>query len=190
MIQFGLVSGYGPGFSDDGGAGQPALNVPEISRDLIAQGKTMTMTNRLGACALACTLGLVALAIGFSTRGVAADDSAESKALKAFQGTWVTSENNDLDAKWVFKGEIVEITVNGMDYKGKVKLDDKAMPHPTLDIDLTEGPEDAKGKTAKGVYKLEGDKLVISVSHPGHDRPKEFEPVPDEVYLFELKKKS
>ena len=51
-----------------------------------------------------------------------------------------------------------------------------------------QGPEDAKGKTAKGVYKLDGEKLVIAVSVPGHDRPKDFEPAPDEVYLFELKK--
>ena len=33
------------------------------------------------------------------------DDGAESPALKAIQGTWVTPENNNLDAKWVIKGE-------------------------------------------------------------------------------------
>jgi uncharacterized protein (TIGR03067 family) len=149
----------------------------------------MKMTNRIGACALACTLGLFALATSFSSSGIAADDPEQSPALKNVQGTWVTSENNDLEAKWVFKGDIVEVTVNGMDYKGKIKLDEKAKPHPTLDIDLTEGPEDTKGKTGKGIYKLEGDKLVIAVSHPGGNRPKEFEPKQDEVYLFELKKK-
>ncbi len=146
--------------------------------------KTMTTTNRLRGGASLCALTLLALA----ARGTVADDSTLPAALKALQGTWVTSENDNLEAKWVFKGEILETTVNGMDYVGKIKLDDKAKPHATLDIALTEGPEDSKGKTAKAIYKLDGEKLVISVSVPGHDRPKDFEPVPDEVYLFELKK--
>ena len=139
--------------------------------------------------ALAFALGCLGMAAGVRPRAVVADDSAECPALKALEGTWSTSETDSLDAKWVFKGDVVEVNVNGMEYKGKVKVDDKAKPHPTLDIDLTEGPEDSKGKTGKAIYKLDGEKLVVSVSHPGHDRPKDFEPVPDEVYVFELKKK-
>jgi uncharacterized protein (TIGR03067 family) len=116
------------------------------------------------------------------------DEAAEAAALKAIQGTWVTPENSNLEAKWVFKGNKLTASVNGMDYEGNVKIDDKAKPHATLDIELTEAPEDAKGKTAKAVYKLDGDKLIVCVAHPGHDRPKDFEPQPDEVYVFELKK--
>jgi len=43
---------------------------------------------------------------------------------------------------------------------------------------------------AEPAHQLAGarEKLLISVSMPGHDRPKDFEPVPDEVFLFELKK--
>ena len=126
---------------------------------------------------------------GYAPSGAAADDTADCPALKALEGTWATSETDNLDAKWVFKGDLVEVSVNGMEYKGKVKADDKAKPHATLDIALTEGPEESKGKTGKGIYKLDGEKLVVSVSQPGHDRPKDFEPVPDEVYVFELKKK-
>jgi len=137
---------------------------------------------------LVCAMGSVALAAGFAARAVTTEDPALDPALKALQGTWATSESDSLDAKWVIKGEILEATVNGMEYVGKLKVDDKAKPHSTLDIALTQGPEDAKGKTAKGLYKLDGEKLVIAVSSPGHDRPKDFEPVPDEVYLFELKK--
>ena len=146
------------------------------------------MTKPIRSLTLACMLGSVALAAGFGARAVTAEDPALDPAPKAVQGTWVTSESDSLDAKWVFKGETLEATVNGMEYVGKFKVDDKAKPHSTLDIALTQGPEDAKGKTAKGVYKLDGEKLVIAVSVPGHDRPKDFEPVPDEVYLFELKK--
>ena len=139
------------------------------------------MTNRIRTM-LACSLTL----LGLATLGAA--DDTPTAAVKALEGTWTTSDTDALDAKWVFKGDILETTVNGMDYKGKVKADDTAKPHATLDIEITDGPEDAKGKTARGLYKLDGDKLVIAVSHPGHDRPKDFEPVPDEVYLFELKK--
>ncbi len=146
------------------------------------------MMKPIRSLTLACLLGSVALAPGFAARAVAAEDPVLDPALKAVQGTWTTSETDSLDAKWVIKGETLEATVNGMEYVGKLKVDDKAKPHSTLDIALTQGPEDAKGKTAKGVYKLDGEKLVIAVSHPGHDRPKDFEPVPDEVYLFELKK--
>jgi uncharacterized protein (TIGR03067 family) len=138
---------------------------------------------------LVCALILLANGIGLLPRGFAADDAAVAPALKALEGTWATAETDSLEAKWVFKGDVVEVTVNGMEYKGKIKVDDKAKPNATLDIDLTEGPEDSKGKTGKGIYKLDGEKLVVSVSHPGHDRPKDFEPVPDEVYVFELKKK-
>ena len=148
----------------------------------------MNMTNRLMGFALACSLGLLILAAGVANRGAAADDSAISSAIKAIQGTWVTSENDALDAKWAFKGETVEVSVNGQEYTGKIKADDKAKPHSTLDIAVSEGPEESKGKTGKAIYKLDGEKLVISVSMPGRDRPKDFEPVPDEVYRFELKK--
>ena len=148
----------------------------------------MNMTDRHMGFALACVLGLLTLAAGVPTRSAAADDSAIPPAIKAIQGTWVTSENDSLDAKWAFKGETVEVSVNGQEYTGKIKADDTAKPHSTLDIAISEGPEESKGKTGKAIYKLEGDKLVISVSTPGHDRPKDFEPVPDEVFRFELKK--
>ena len=148
----------------------------------------MNMTDRLMGFALACGLGLLSLAAGVATRSAAADDSAISPAIKAIQGTWVTSENDALDAKWAFKGETVEVSVNGADYTGKIKVDDKAKPHATLDVAISEGPEESKGKTGKAIYKLDGEKLVITVSRPGQDRPKDFEPVPDEVFRFELKK--
>jgi uncharacterized protein (TIGR03067 family) len=148
----------------------------------------MTKTSVIRRCVLATAAGLALLGSSPSS-AIAADDSAVVPALKPLQGTWATSENAGLDAKWEFKGDTFKATVDGMDYVGKIKVDDKAKPHSTLDLDLTDGPEDAKGKTAKGVYKVDGDTLVIAVSHPGHDRPTDFDPVPDEVHLFKLKKK-
>jgi uncharacterized protein (TIGR03067 family) len=148
----------------------------------------MTETSPIRRCVLAGLFAMVASTAFTFTPVIIADDSALSSALKAIQGTWATAENDNLEAKWVIKGQSLTASVNGMDYVGKLKLDDKNKPHATLDIDITDGPEDAKGKTARAVYKIDGEKLVIAVAVPGHDRPKDFEPVPDEVYLFELKK--
>jgi uncharacterized protein (TIGR03067 family) len=148
----------------------------------------MTKTHLIRLCGLAVFAALTASTAWANDPRNAGDEAADSPALKAIQGTWVSPENSNLEAKWVFKGDKLTASVNGMDYEGKVKIDDKAKPHPTLDIELTEGPEDAKGKTAKAVYKLDGDKLIVCVAHPGGDRPKDFEPQPDEVYVFELKK--
>jgi uncharacterized protein (TIGR03067 family) len=145
----------------------------------------MTTSNAIKAAVLLLSLALLA----GTSPGVAGDDASVSAAVKAVQGTWTTPESAEIEAKWVFKGEVLEATVNGTEYVGKIKLDDKAKPHATLDIVLTEGPEDVKGKTAKAIYKLDGEKLVVAVGHPGMNRPKDFEPAPDEVYLFELKKK-
>ncbi len=116
------------------------------------------------------------------------DSKAQTDALKALEGTWVTKENEGIEAKWVFAGATLKATVNGMDYTCKVKLDIAAKPYSTVDLEIEDGPEDAKGKMSKAIYVLDGEKLKVCVSHPGKDRPKEFEQVPDEAVLFELTK--
>jgi len=116
------------------------------------------------------------------------DDKAETEALKALEGTWLTKENEGLDAKWTFAGANLKASVNGTEYTCKVKLDPAAKPNATADFLIDDGPEDVKGKTSKAIYKVDADKLTICVSHPGKDRPKDFEQVPDESFLFEFKK--
>jgi uncharacterized protein (TIGR03067 family) len=115
------------------------------------------------------------------------DDKAQSEVLKPFLGTWAT-DGEGIDAKWTFEGEKVKATVNGTDYTCKVKVDKEAKPNPTIDLEIEDGPEEAKGKTSKCIYKLDGEKLTLCVSMPGKDRPKEFAQVEDEAYLFSLKK--
>ncbi len=61
-------------------------------------------------------------------------------------------------------------------------------PIATVNFIIDDGPEEAKGKTAQSVYKLDGDKLTLCVSLPGKDRPKEFEQTEGEAFLFKLKK--
>ena len=127
-----------------------------------------------------------ALALGGGgARAFAADDTDAADALKTLKGTWVTDEG--IDSKWTFEGETLKASVNGLDYTCKVKVDPKAKP-ATIDFVIDEGPEDAKGKTSKCIYKFEGEKLILCVSMPGKDRPKAFEQSEGESYLFELKK--
>jgi uncharacterized protein (TIGR03067 family) len=155
----------------------------------------MVETNRMARHASAAALTfLLVLAIGAglslgagAARSPADDEKSSADILKALQGTWV-SANENFELKWTFEGETLKATVNRSDYTCKVKLDATAKPHATADFLIDEGPEDAKGKTSKAIYKLDGEKLKICVSHPGKDRPKEFATTEDEAYLFELKK--
>jgi uncharacterized protein (TIGR03067 family) len=56
-----------------------------------------------------------------------------------------------------------------------VTLDPDAKPEKTIDFKIDEGPEDAKGKTSKGIYKLVGDNKFIFCFSPMGDRPAKFE---------------
>ncbi len=143
--------------------------------------------SRASAKGLAAILVLgvgAALFLGATAR-VLADDASTADALKSLKGTWVTDEG--IDSTWTFAGETLKASVNGVDYTCKVKADSKAKPM-TLDLAIDEGPEDAKGKTSKCIYKFDGEKLILCVSVPGKDRPKEFEQTEGESYVFELKK--
>jgi uncharacterized protein (TIGR03067 family) len=145
---------------------------------------------RTSAC-ISTLLTVVALATLGLLSGVTAqalaDDKAQTDKLKPFQGSWAT-DGEGIDAKWTFEGEKLKATVNGTDYSCKVKVDTDAKPNATLDLEIEDGPEEAKGKTSKCIYKLDGEKLTLCVSLPGKDRPKDFAQVEDEAYLFTLKK--
>jgi uncharacterized protein (TIGR03067 family) len=144
----------------------------------------MAFLNRTGSRAMVASLAAVVV-LGGVVRGMAADDPSPADALKSLKGTWVTQDG--IDSTWTFEGETLKATVNGLDYTCKVKADPKAKPM-TLDLAIDEGPEDSKGKTSKCIYKFDGEKLILCVSMPGKDRPKEFEQTEGESYIFELKK--
>jgi uncharacterized protein (TIGR03067 family) len=188
MIQFGL------GFIDfafsAGGTAPREQDDYVNSRGIIMMSVKNRMAMRVLATGLRLLLSVaigVGVGLGLGTASALGDDKPQSELLKPFLGTW-TSAGEGLDSTWTFDAEKVKASVSGMDYTCKVKLDADAKPFATIDLLIDEGPEDAKGKTSKGIYKLDGEKLTLCVSTPGKDRPKEFAQVEDAAYLFELKK--
>jgi uncharacterized protein (TIGR03067 family) len=153
----------------------------------------LSVTNRVPITARAAGLALLltaAIGASFSlcvTASVLGDDKSQTELLKPFQGTWASS-GEGIDTTWTFDGEKVKANVAGMEYTCKGKIDKDAKPFATIDLVIEDGPEEAKGKTSKGIYKIDGEKLTLCVSVPGKDRPKEFGQADDEAYLFELKK--
>ena len=119
-----------------------------------------------------------------------ADDAKKVDGdLKTLQGTWVRDGDDGPDVRFVFEGDNLNVTVDGMDYKTSVTVDSKAMPHPAMDLTIKEGPGDAAGKKSKGIYKLDGKKLTFRVSLPGIDaRPSDFKVDDPDSHLFQLKK--
>jgi uncharacterized protein (TIGR03067 family) len=151
-----------------------------------------SLTNRLATSASAIVLTFLVAAAGIGLASGAAsaraDEKTDAELLKPFQGTWASS-GEGIDATWTFDGDKIKASVAGMEYTCKAKIDKNAKPHASIDLTVVDGPEEAKGKLSKGIYKLDGEKLTLCVALPGkEDRPKDFAQVDDEAYLFELKK--
>ena len=128
---------------------------------------------------------VLAVAVLLATIGLAAvaDEAADKKDKEALQGTWtaVSGEKEgkeDAEAKdhgLVFEGDKFSVKKGDeVIVRGAFKIDGSKSPK-TMDMDISEGPEDVKGKTAQAIYLLKGDELTWCVSHPGSgDRPEKF----------------
>jgi uncharacterized protein (TIGR03067 family) len=118
-------------------------------------------------------LGVLLAALAF-----AAD---KGKDLDKLQGTWsrVSEEKN---GKKTAEDDLkkIRLTIKGDSYSlddgkekrtGTLKLDQTKAPK-AIDIIAAEGPN--KGKTLKGIYKIEDDTFTYCVAQPDKDRPTEF----------------
>jgi uncharacterized protein (TIGR03067 family) len=103
-----------------------------------------------------------------------ADDTKDTMKI---EGTWVVvSATKDgkpgeeiQDDKLTFKDGLLTHASKKTEGKGTYKLDPSAKPS-TIDI-----VEEGKDKPFRGIYRLEGDKLVICMSIAADDkRPTEF----------------
>jgi uncharacterized protein (TIGR03067 family) len=118
------------------------------------------------------TIGLAATAF--------ADDAADKKDKEKLQGTWtaISGEKEgkeDPEAKehaLVFEGDNFMIKRGDKVFvRGTFKINAAKSPK-TMDIDITEGPENVKNKAAQAIYSLDGDELAWCVAEPGSgERP-------------------
>ena len=110
----------------------------------------------------------------------------DEKELKKFQGKWTvvsaSHEEKEVDADAVKNTTLVikgtKITATHKDKQDKerrvtstiTKLDASKTP-AQIDAIVEDGPD--KGKTGKGLYKFDGDKLRFARVDPGKERPTE-----------------
>jgi uncharacterized protein (TIGR03067 family) len=115
------------------------------------------------------------------------DDAGD---LKKMQGTWSYTTRDGGEGLWVFKDDRLSVKLPSRSYMLRLKLDSQAKPHPAVDIRVSEGPEDAQGKTVFGIYKFDGeDTLTICIGGGDNPRPNNFEANEGESYSFKLKRK-
>ena len=137
--------------------------------------------------------------IGASMLVAADDKDADKKDKEKLQGTWnaVSSESGGKEQKeatehsLVFEGDKFSVKKGDkVMVKGTFKVDASKKPKE-IDMEIADGPDDVKGKTAQGIYKLEGDELSWCVDEPGSgNRPKEFATKEGtKTMLVKLKKK-
>jgi len=108
--------------------------------------------------------------------------------LKKLDGTWRmekltrtgvdTARSPLFDATWILKDGKVTYTDGKVTRKHEIKIDSSKNPM-TIDFVYLEG--DNKGKKSLGIYKLEGENmLVLCWGEPGKERPTKFETKPGE----------
>jgi uncharacterized protein (TIGR03067 family) len=104
----------------------------------------------------------------------AAQTGAAGKDLASLQGTWrlvgrevegkkaTAAEVKDAEALYLVKGDRLVYRSQGKDvWEATIKLNARATPR-TLEVTHISGP--FKGKSVRGIYKLEGQRLTICFS--------------------------
>jgi uncharacterized protein (TIGR03067 family) len=127
------------------------------------------------------------MAMFVSVRG---EDSAVDDELKKLDGEWSVPSLAGGDVVYRFKGKKLEIEAPNRSYKMTITVDPKAKPDKTIDFKIDEAPDDAKGKTSKGIYKIESDDTLVLCFTGEGDRPTKYEQVGFEQILTKLKRKA
>ena len=136
-------------------------------------------------------LVVVAIALLVSV-SLGADDAKKGAAdLKKLQGEWTApSGGGGEDVVYTFKDDKLTLKAPSRTYQMTLTLDDTAKPNKTLDFKIDDGPEEAKGKTTKAIYKFDGDDKFVFCMRPEGERPDKFEQVGFEQFRIELKRKT
>jgi uncharacterized protein (TIGR03067 family) len=123
------------------------------------------------------------LVAGASVRGA---DDKDGGDLKKLEGKWTTPSGEGGKVTYTFKGNKLKIEAPSRSYEMTITLDATAKPDKTIDLKIDEAPDDAKGKTSKGIYKFDGDAKFIFCFRPEGDRPTKYEQIGYEQIVSEL----
>jgi uncharacterized protein (TIGR03067 family) len=107
--------------------------------------------------------------------------------LAKIQGKWVVPSFSGGETIYEFKKDKLKITAPSRTYDMTITLDEKAKPERVITFKIDEGPEDAKGKTTKGIYKFDNEKLILCF-RGDEEIPSGYEQIGFEQHLVELKK--
>lgn len=118
-------------------------------------------------------------------------DAAPSECER-LQGVW-QFVSGSREAQLIVSGAHFTVQFkNGDTYLGTFTLDPLARPK-RLDMEIVEGPERHRGKTARCIYALDGHRLLWAANKPGEDdAPTHFPPPGDKEHahiIFERAKK-
>ena len=138
----------------------------------------MMTSNRWMPLTLACLLANCAI--------VRAAADATDGDLKKLEGKWTAPAGGGGKVTYTFKGKTLKIEAPSRTYDMTITLDATVKPEKTIDFKIDEAPDDAKGKTSKGIYKFDGDDKLIFCFRAEGDRPTKYEQVGFEQILTEL----
>jgi len=122
--------------------------------------------------------------LGASTTVRGADEKSADD-LKRMEGKWTSPSGDGGKITYLFKGPKLKIETPSRTYEMTIAVDATAKPDKTIDFKIDEAPEDSKGKTSKGIYKFDGEKLIFCF-RPEGERPTKYEQVGYEQNVMEL----
>ena len=132
--------------------------------------------------------GLVMAAWLVAGLGALGDEDKSAGELKKLEGKWTAPAGDGGKVTYTFKGNKLKIEAPSRTYEMTIKLNATAKPDKTIDFKIDEAPDDAKGKTSKGIYKFDGNDKFIFCFCPEGDRPTKYEQIGYEQIVTELKR--